>query len=152
MFGKRVCKNKKIVSVCDDNGVDNSLGNRSGSRSGRFGRSNRLGSRLGSSLWKIVPKVFGFTIQIDNKCITKGEDDKVVLSSCTESDDQLFNFKKVCEDCSVKDEDEKHSVHINILPDNVSRFTVTDHDKLSGNMMGIDTRLGIDNRLGIDID
>lgn len=101
--GKRMCKNKKIVSVCDI-----------------------------VFKWKIVPKVFGFNIQTDNKCITKGQEDSIVLSSCTESDDQLFNFKKICEDCDVKDDTEKHSVHINFLPDNVSRFTVTDHDNLGG--------------------
>ncbi|KAG0434602.1 hypothetical protein DMUE_5119 [Dictyocoela muelleri] len=43
--------------------------------------------------WKINKNPFGYSISINDLCITKEEDVKLKLKKCTETDDQLFVFK-----------------------------------------------------------
>ncbi|KAM0685212.1 hypothetical protein COBT_003579 [Conglomerata obtusa] len=43
--------------------------------------------------WLITPASFGYLIEKNKKCITKGEAEALLIKKCTGDDDQLFDFK-----------------------------------------------------------
>ncbi|KAF9764492.1 hypothetical protein NGRA_0524 [Nosema granulosis] len=90
--GRRICKSGSVISQCDANGA-----------------------------WDITRVNFGYTIGKNSSCITKDRDDTVRMKKCTETDDQIFNFKTVSDlgDCDVKDAldtNDKHKIDVNIVP------------------------------------
>lgn len=54
--------------------------------------------------WTIVPKTIGYTIAQDGKCITMVSRTRIGVSRCTDSEDQLFDFKFVGEDQACEEE------------------------------------------------
>lgn len=75
--------------------------------------------------WDIDRKYFGYTISKDGMCITKDIDDTVKMKKCVDTDDQIFSFKRVSEDCNPENKlTEEHSVHVNIIPDRAKNYTV----------------------------
>lgn len=90
--GSRVCESGSIISQCDKSGA-----------------------------WKITRVNFGYTIGKGSKCITKDREDTVRMKRCSETDDQIYNFKTVSDlgDCDVKDAmdtSDNHKIDINIVP------------------------------------
>lgn len=43
--------------------------------------------------WVFSPLSFGYSVSIDNKCMTKLDDDEIKLKTCTNTDDQIFSVK-----------------------------------------------------------
>lgn len=75
--------------------------------------------------WEIDRKYFGYTLSKDGMCITKDIDDTVKMKKCVDTDDQMFSFKRVSEDCNPENIlSEEHSVHVNIIPDRVKNYTI----------------------------
>ncbi|TBU01430.1 hypothetical protein CWI37_0711p0020 [Hamiltosporidium tvaerminnensis] len=48
----------------------------------------------GNSAWSIDKRDFGYTISQDKMCITKKDSDEIILSKCSDTEDQLFDFKR----------------------------------------------------------
>ncbi|KAF7677998.1 hypothetical protein TCON_2618 [Astathelohania contejeani] len=51
----------------------------------------------GKSIWNIERRGFGYTISQDDKCITQASHEVLSMKKCTDSEDQLFDFKRIIE-------------------------------------------------------
>ncbi|KAK6090276.1 hypothetical protein P3W45_000824 [Vairimorpha bombi] len=86
---------------------------------------NLVSKCSGAGGWEIDRKYFGYTLSKDGMCITKDIDDTVKMKKCVDTDDQIFSFKRVSDDCNPENKfSEEHSVHVNIIPDRVKNYTV----------------------------
>lgn len=54
--------------------------------------------------WKISPATLGYTLVMDGKCLTINSYEKAGMSACTNSDDQIFDFKLADEDTACDDD------------------------------------------------
>lgn len=86
---------------------------------------NRILKCSSLNSWSIDRKYFGYSISKDGLCITKDIDDTVKMKNCVDTDDQIFSFKLVTPDCDSEEKlGDHHSVHVNLIQDNVKKFSI----------------------------
>lgn len=79
------------------------------------------------TMWKIKPVTLGYTISSSGKCLTIQSRTTMGLDTCTEVDDQIFDFRIANEDTKCDEEDKKKSKEIVIKMINTTKNEIVDN-------------------------
>ncbi|EPR79627.1 hypothetical protein SLOPH_706 [Spraguea lophii 42_110] len=79
-------------------------------------------NRSGNSVWNINRKGFGYTISQNGKCLSKLEGTALRMQPCTETNDQLMDFKLIIDFLCNKDNKPKKEEGGDILADRLKEL------------------------------